>query len=178
LGNRAYAMRIELNLDRMRAYNVSAEDVMDALAEQSMIGSPGRLGQATGTTSQTFEYVLTWVGRYDKPEQYENIILKANSKGEILHIRDVAKVSLGSSFYDLYSDIDGKPSAAIVLKQTPGSNATEVIEKVKEKLEEIKAESFPPGMDYVVTYDVSSFLDASIEKVLHTLLEAFVLVSL
>ncbi|MEZ6152122.1 MAG: efflux RND transporter permease subunit [Pirellulaceae bacterium] len=178
LGNRAYAMRIELNLDRLRAYNVSAEDVMDALAEQSMIGSPGRLGQATGTTSQTFEYVLTWVGRYDKPEQYENIILKANSKGEILHIRDVAKVSLGSSFYDLYSDIDGKPSAAIVLKQTPGSNATEVIEKVKEKLEEIKEASFPPGMDYVVTYDVSSFLDASIEKVLHTLLEAFVLVSL
>lgn len=178
LGNRAYAMRIELNLDRLRAYNVSAEDVMDALAEQSMIGSPGRLGQATGTTSQTFEYVLTWVGRFDKPEQYENIILKANSKGEILHISDVAKVSLGSSFYDLYSDIDGKPSAAIVLKQTPGSNATEVIEKVKEKLEEIKETRFPPGMDYVVTYDVSSFLEASIEKVLHTLLEAFVLVSL
>lgn len=178
LGNRAYAMRVELNLERMRAYNVSADDVMEALAEQSMIGSPGRLGQATGTTSQTIEYVLTWVGRYDKPEQYENIILRAKSDGEILRIKDVAKVSLGSSFYDLYSDIDGNPSAAIVLKQTPGSNATEVIEKVKEKLEQIKEESFPPGMDFEISYDVSSFLDASIEKVLHTLLEAFVLVSL
>ena len=178
LGNRAYAMRVELDLDRMRAYEVSAEDVMKALADQSMIGSPGRLGQATGQTSQTLEYVLTWIGRYDKPEQYENIILKANPKGENLKIKDVAKVSLGSSFYDLYSDIDGLPSAAIVLKQTPGSNAAEVIKKVKEKVEQIKKDSFPPGMDYAVTYDVSNFLDASIEKVLHTLFEAFILVSL
>ena len=179
LGNRAYAMRVELNLDRMRAYNISSEDVMKAIAEQSMIGSPGRLGQATGTTSQTIEYVLTWVGRYDKPEQYENIIIKANPEGEILRMKDIAKVSLGSSFYDLYSDLDGKPAAAIVLKQTPGSNATEVIKRVKEKLDELKVKNpFPPGMDYEISYDVSSFLDASIEKVLHTLLEAFILVSL
>ena len=178
LGNRAYAMRVELNLERLRAYNISAEQVMEALAEQSMIGSPGRLGQATGQTSQTLEYVLTWIGRYDKPEQYENIILKANPEGEILRLGDVATVGLGSSFYDLYSDIDGLPSAAIVLKQTPGSNAAEVIEKVKAKVEEIRAKSFPPGMDYAVTYDVSEFLDASIEKVLHTLFEAFILVSL
>ncbi len=178
LGNRAYAMRVELNLERLRAYNVSAEDVMKALADQSMIGSPGRLGQATGRTSQSVEYVLTWVGRYDKPEQYEQIILKANENGEILRLKDVATIELGSSFYDLYSDIDGDPSAAIVLKQTPGSNATEVIEEVKKKLEAIKEASFPPGMDFQVSYDVSKFLDASIEKVLHTLFEAFVLVSL
>ena len=178
LGNRAYAMRIFLNLDRMRAYNLSAEDVMKAVKEQSMIGSPGRLGQATGKTSQTVEYVLTWVGRYNKPEQYEDIILRANPDGEILRIKHVAKVELGSSFYDLYSDIDGDPSAAIVLKQNPGSNAAVVIEKVKEKLKEIKEDSFPPGMDYEVSYDVSSFLEASIEKVLHTLFEAFILVAL
>ena len=178
LGNRAYAMRIQLNLDRMRAYKVDAEDVMEALADQSMIGSPGRLGQATGQTSQTKEYVLTWIGRYQTPEQYGDIILRANSEGQILRLRDVAEVTLGSSFYDLYSDIDGLPAAAIVLKQTPGSNATEVIEKVKEKVEAIKESSFPPGMDYAITYDVSKFLDASIEKVIHTLFEAFILVSL
>jgi HAE1 family hydrophobic/amphiphilic exporter-1 len=178
LGNRAYAMRIMLNIDRMRAYNVSAADVMKAVAEQSMIGSPGRLGQATGKTSQTLEYVLTWVGRYNKPEQYENIILKANPDGEILRIKDVAKVELGSSFYDLYSDIDGNPSAAIVLKQLPGTNAATIIEAVKEKLKEFKADVFPPGMDYEVSYDVSAFLEASIEKVVHTLFEAFVLVAL
>lgn len=178
LGNRSYAMRVELDVDRMRAYKVDAEDVMKALDEQSMIGSPGRLGQATGQTSQSVEYVLTWIGRYQTPEQYEQIILKSNPKGEILRLGDVAKVSLGSSFYDLYSDIDRLPSAAIVLKQTPGSNAADVIDKVKEAVQRIKEESFPPGMDYAFTYDVSSFLDASIEKVLHTLFEAFILVSL
>ncbi len=178
LGNRSYAMRVELDLDRMRAYKVDAEDVMKALDEQSMIGSPGRLGQATGRTSQTKEYVLTWIGRYKTPEEYEQIILRATSEGEILRLGDVASVSLGSSFYDLYSDIDGLPSAAIVLKQTPGSNASEVIRQVKEKVEQIKQDQFPPGMDYAVTYDVSKFLDASIEKVVHTLFEAFILVSL
>ncbi len=178
LGSRTYAMRIWLKLDRMRAYNLSSEDIMKALAEQSIIGTPGRLGQATGKTSQTKEYVLTYVGRYSKPDQYENIILKANAKGEFLRLKDVANVELGSEFFDIYSDVDGHPSASIILKQTPGSNATAVIENVKKVLEQIKEESFPPGMDYEVSYDVSSFLDASIEKVLHTLLEAFILVSL
>jgi HAE1 family hydrophobic/amphiphilic exporter-1 len=178
LGNRAYAMRLWLNPERMQAYRISTEDVMKAVAEQSVIGSPGRLGLATGKTSQSREYVLTYVGRYNKPEQYENIILRANSEGEILRLKDVATVELGSEFFDIYSDVDGHPAAAIVLKQTPGSNASEVIRRVKEELEQIKKESFPPGMDYQLIYDVSRFLDASIAQVLHTLVEAFVLVSL
>jgi HAE1 family hydrophobic/amphiphilic exporter-1 len=178
LGSRAYAMRVWLNLERMRAYNVSSEDVMKAIGEQSMLGSPGRLGQATGKTSQTVEYVLTWVGRYNKPEQYENIVVRANEKGEILRLKDVATVELGPSYYNIYSNMDGNPSAAIVLKQIPGTNASVVIEEVKAELERIKEESFPPGMTFEVSYDVSSFLEASIEQVLHTLLEAFVLVSL
>ncbi|MBL8822723.1 MAG: efflux RND transporter permease subunit [Planctomycetia bacterium] len=178
LGNRAYAMRIWLKLDRMRAYKISSEDVMKALAEQSVIGSPGRLGQATGKTSQSQEYVLTYIGRYNKPDQYANIILRANPEGEILRLKDVADVELGSEFFDIYSDLDGHPAASIILKQSPGSNATAVIEEIKKELEQIKKESFPPGMDYELAYDVSKFLDASIEKVLHTLLEAFVLVSL
>ena len=178
LGNRIFAMRVWLNPDRMRAYNVSSEDVMKALSEQSMIGSPGRLGQATGKTSQSKEYVLTYIGRYNKPEQYANIILKANPDGEILRLKDVGEVELGPQFFDIYSDINGHPAASIVLKQAPGSNAAEVIEEIKTELEQIKKESFPPGMDYEFAYDVSKFLDASIEKVLHTLLEAFILVSL
>src|SRR6187200_3014969 len=178
LGNRSYAMRIWLKLDRMRAYKISSEDVMEALAQQSIIGSPGRLGQATGKTSQAKEYVLTYVGRYNKPEQYGNIILRATSEGEILHLKDVADVELGSEFFDIYSDIDGHPAASIILKQSPGSNAAPVIEEIKKELEKIKKDTFPPGMDYELAYDVSNFLDASIEKVLHTLLEAFILVSL
>src|SRR3984885_9888755 len=178
LGNRIFAMRVWLNPDRMRAYNLSSEDVMKALQEQSVIGSPGRLGQATGKMSQSKEYVLTYIGRYNKPDQYENIILKANPNGEILRVKDVGQVELGPQFFDIYSDINGHPAASIVLKQAPGSNAAEVIESIKTELEQIKKESFPPGMDYEFAYDVSKFLDASIEKVLHTLLEAFILVSL
>ena len=178
LGNRIFAMRVWLDPERMRAYNLSSEDVMKALSEQSMIGSPGRLGQATGKTSQSKEYVLTYIGRYNKPDQYENIILKANPEGEILRLKDVGQVELGPQFFDIYSDINGHPAASIVLKQAPGSNAAQVIESIKTELEQIKKESFPPGMDYEFAYDVSKFLDASIEKVLHTLLEAFILVSL
>jgi len=178
LGNRSFAMRVWLKPDRMRAYKISSEDVMKALAEQSVIGSPGRLGQATGKVSQTREYVLTYIGRYNKPDQYANIILRANSDGEILRLKDVANVELGSEFFDIYSDIDGYPAASIVLKQAPGSNAAAVIDEIKEKLKQLKEERFPPGMDYELAYDVSDFLDASIEKVQHTLLEAFILVSL
>ncbi|MDC0746110.1 efflux RND transporter permease subunit [Polyangium mundeleinium] len=178
LGSRQYAMRIWLDPDKMRAYNVSTEDVMKAISEQSVIGSPGRLGQATGVKAQSLEYVLTYEGRFNKPEQYEKIIIRANENGEQLRLKDIARVELGSEFFDIYSNLDGHPSAAIVLKQTYGSNASEVIENVKAKLEELKKTSFPAGMNYEINYDVSSFLDASIEKVLHTLGEAFLLVSL
>lgn len=178
LGSRQYAMRIWLKPDRMRAYNVSTDEVMEALAQQSIIGSPGRIGQATGKRSQSLEYVLTYQGRYNTPEQYQNVIIRAKPDGEILHLKDVADVELGSEFYDIYSNMDGHPSAAITLKQTYGSNASDVIKEVKAKLDEIKASSFPPGMDYQISYDVSSFLDASIEKVIHTLGEAFILVAL
>lgn len=178
LGSRQYAMRVWLNPERMRAYNVSVDDVMEAMAEQSIIGRPGRLGQATGITAQALEYVLVYQGRFNKPEQYENIIIRASPDGEMLRLKDIGKIELGSEFFDIYSNLDGHPSAAIVLKQTYGSNASRVIEDVKAKLEELKAKSFPAGMDYRINYDVSSFLDASIEKVLHTLLEAFVLVAL
>ena len=177
LGNRNYAMRIWLNPDRMRAYNVSTDEVMKAMAEQSLIGRPGRLGQATGIKAQSLEYVLVYKGRFNKPEEYENIIVRANPEGEIIKIKDIGKVQFGSEFFDIYSNKDGHPSAAIQLKQVYGSNATEVIDGVKQKLEELKG-SFPPGMKYEVSYDVSSFLDASIEKVVHTLGEAFVLVAI
>jgi len=178
LGSRQYAMRLWLNPDRMRAYNVSTDEVMESINEQSVIGRPGRIGQASGKQSQALEYVLVYEGRYNKPEQYENIIIRANPKGEILRLKDIAKVELGSEFFDIYSNLDGRPSAAIVLKQTYGSNASDVIAHVKEKLDELKASTFPAGMDYEISYDVSNFLDASIEQVVHTLGEAFVLVAL
>ncbi len=177
LGSRKYAMRVWLKPDRMRAYNISAEEVMKAMEEQSLIARPGRLGQSSGINAQALEYVLIYQGQFNEPEQYRNIIIRANEEGEAIKLRDIADVELGSEFFDIYSNLDGRPSASIVLKQTLGSNATEVIHRVKETL---KAQSafMPPGVDYKVSYDVSTFLDASIEQVLHTLRDAFILVAL
>ena len=178
LGSRQFAMRVWLKPDRMRAYNVSSDEVLEAMSEQSVIGSLGRLGRASGMESQALEYVLTYTGRYNKPEQYEDIILRATPEGETLHLGDVADIELGSEYYDIYSNLNDYPSAAILLNQSYGSNASVVIEQVKEKLDQLEQEMFPAGMEYEISYDVSSFLDASIEKVVHTLFEAFILVAL
>ncbi|MDZ7649358.1 MAG: efflux RND transporter permease subunit [Cytophagales bacterium] len=177
LGSRTYAMRVWLDPTRMRAYNISIEDVMEAMGEQSIIGRPGRIGQSSGIAAQSLEYVLTYKGRFNKPEEYESIIIRANAEGESIRLGDIAKIELGSEFFDIYSNLDGHPSAAIVLKQNYGSNASDVIKKVKELLTKMKSD-FPPGVDYKISYDVSQFLDASVEKVLHTLGEAFILVAL
>lgn len=177
LGSRQYAMRVWLNPDRMRAYQVSPDEVMEALSEQSIIGKPGRIGRGDASQAEALEYVLAYSDRFNDPKQYENVIIKANPNGEILRLKDVAKVVLGSEYYDIYSSMNGLPSAAMVIKQTYGSNASEVIEKVKNKLDELK-KTFPPGMDYEISYDVSNFLDASIENVIHTLRDAFILVAL
>lgn len=177
LGSRKYAMRVWLKPDRMRAYKVSAEEVLEAMDEQSIIARPGRLGRSSGKKTQSLEYVLTYQGRYNEPEDYKDIIIRAKEDGEILKLRDVADVELGSEFYDIYSNLDGSPAASIVLKQTFGSNGSDVIKAVKAKLQELKKE-LPPGVEYEIGYDVSNFLDASIEQVLHTLRDAFILVAI
>ena len=177
LGSRKFAMRVWLKPDRMRAYNISAEEILEAMEEQSILARPGRIGQSSGKTSQSLEYVLMYQDRYDEPQQYKDIILKANAEGEILTLGDVADVELGSEFFDIYSNLDGKPSASIVLKQTFGSNASDVIDEVKSKLNELKKD-LPTGLDYKISYDVSNFLNASIEQVIYTLRDAFILVAI
>jgi len=177
LGSRTYAMRIWLNPDRMRAYNVSVDEVMKALGEQSIVGRPGRIGQSSGLNAQSLEYVLTYKGRFSEPTEYENVIVRANADGQAIRLKDIGRAELGSEFFDIYSNLDGHPSASIVLRQNYGSNASDVIASVKAKLEEMK-ETFPPGLDYKVSYDVSKFLDASIEQVIDTLRDAFILVAI
>ncbi|HNE19300.1 MAG TPA: efflux RND transporter permease subunit [Turneriella sp.] len=177
LGSRQYAMRVWLDPDRMRAYNVSTTEVMKAIESQSIIARPGRLGQSSGKKAQSLEYTLTYEGWYSDPQQYENIIVRAKDGGEVMYLKDIAKVELDSEFYNIYSDVDKHPAAAIMFKQTEGSNAREVIEQIKNRLAELKPQ-FPPQMDYKLGYDVSRFIDASIEKVMHTLFEAFVLVAI
>jgi len=178
LGDRDYAMRIWLKPDRMQAYKISVDEVMKALDEQSLEASPGKTGESSGKRSQAFEYVLKYSGRFSTKQGYENIVVKATPDGQLLRLKDVADVDFSASAYNLYSTLNGKASAAIVLKQSYGSNASQVIKDVKAKMAEIKSASFPKGLDYEISYDVSKFLDASIEKVIHTLVEAFILVGL
>ena len=176
LGNREYAMRVWLKPDKLLSYNISVDEVLKAIDEQNLEAAPGKTGESSGKQAQSFQYVLKYPGRFNSKEGYENIIIKSSPEGQALRIKDVADVEFGSSYYDLYSKMNGKPSAAIMIKQSYGSNASEVIKNIKIKLDEIKKTSFPPGMDYELSYDVSKFLDASIEKVLHTLIEAILLV--
>ncbi|QBA22431.1 efflux RND transporter permease subunit [Chryseobacterium indologenes] len=178
LGTREYAMRIWLKPDRLTAYNISADEVMESLNEQSLEASPGKTGESSGKRSQSFEYVLKYPGRFNNEKDYGNIILKAKPNGESVRLKDVADIEFGSSMYDIYSTLNGRPSAAITVKQSYGSNASDVIKNVKALMKDLEKNNFPKGMHYDISYDVSRFLDASMEKVIHTLFEAFVLVAI
>ncbi|UCA59351.1 efflux RND transporter permease subunit [Chryseobacterium rhizoplanae] len=178
LGTREYAMRIWLKPDRLTAYNISADEVMEALNDQSLEASPGKTGESSGKRSQSFEYVLKYPGRFNNEKDYGNIILRAKPNGESIRLKDVADIEFGSSMYDIYSTLNGKPSAAITVKQSYGSNASDVIKNVKTLMADLEKNTFPKGMHYDISYDVSRFLDASMEKVIHTLFEAFILVAI
>jgi hydrophobe/amphiphile efflux-1 (HAE1) family protein len=176
MGAREYSMRVWLKPDRMAAYNVGTEDVVAAIRAENVEAAPGKSGESSGRKANDLQYVLRYTGKMFEPEQYRNIVLRANPDGSVLKLKQVADIEFGSLTYGMVSKEDGRPSAAIMLKQRPGSNASEVIAGVKERMAELKATSFPPGMTYSIAYDVSRFLDASIHEVLKTLMEAFILV--
>lgn len=177
MGQREYSMRVWLKPDRMTVYNVSADDVISALRNQNVEAAPGKIGESSGRKSQSLQYVLRYTGKFTDQAQYENIIIKANPSGDILRLKDIADIEFGSLNYNVLSKENGRPSAAILLKQRPGSNASQVIANVKAKMTELQ-KAFPPGMKYTISYDVSRFLDASIHEVIKTLIEAFILVAL
>ncbi|MBP7374688.1 MAG: efflux RND transporter permease subunit, partial [Prevotella sp.] len=177
LGTRNYAMRVWLKPDKLTAYNLSADDVNQALEDQSIEASPGKLGESSGKRPESFEYVLKYPGRYTTPEEYGNIILKSNPNGQFVRLKDVATIDFGTEMYDIYSTLNGHPSAAITLKQAYGSNARDVIQNVKKTMAKLQ-KNMPKGMHYELSYDISRFLDASIDKVIHTLFEAFILVAI
>jgi HAE1 family hydrophobic/amphiphilic exporter-1 len=178
LGAKEYAMRIWLRPDKMLAYGISPDDVLTALEEQNIEAAPGKVGENSDKDSQSIQYVIKYTGRYNTKEQYENIPIRAGTDGDILRIKDVADVEFGTTYFDVEAKLNGRPCAAIMLKQSPGSNASEVIENVKLKMSELKQSAFLKGMDYEFGYDVSRFLDASVHEVIKTLIEAFLLVSL
>ncbi len=178
LGAKEYAMRIWLKPDKMISFNVSAQEVIDAIEAYNVEAAPGKIGESSDKEAQSLQYTIKYTGKFSKPEAYEQIPLKATSDGRILKIKDIADVEFGTTYFDVESKLDGKPSAAIIVKQLPGSNSTEVIKNIKKKMELIKERTFLKGMDYKISFDTSVFLEAAIDEVIKTLIEAFILVSL
>lgn len=157
LGAKEYAMRIWLKPDKMLAYNISTNDVLNALREQNVEAAPGTVGESSDKSAQALQYVIKYTGRYNTEEQYENIPVKSNSDGAILRIKDIADVEFSAVYFGVESRLNGRPTASIMLKQLPGSNASEVISEVKSRMAEIKESSFVEGMDYAISYDISRF---------------------
>ncbi|RYZ55861.1 MAG: efflux RND transporter permease subunit [Sphingobacteriales bacterium] len=178
MGARDYSMRVWLKPDRMHAYSISTDEIIESIRAQNVEAAPGKTGESSGKDVQPLQYVLRYTGKFVEPEEYGNIILRAEADGSVLKLKDIADVEFGSLDYDMTSMTDGSPSASIMIKQRPGSNAKEVIANIKTRMAELKESSFPPGMTYNISYDVSRFLDASIAEVLTTLVEAFLLVFL
>ncbi|MCS4302490.1 efflux RND transporter permease subunit [Chryseobacterium sp. BIGb0232] len=178
MGQKEYSMRVWLDPQKMAAYNISADEVITSLQKQNISAAPGKVGETSGKTSSQLQYVVKYKGKFFEPKQYEEVPIRSDVDGTILKLKDIAKVEFGAMNYGMVSKTDGRPSASIMMKQRPGSNASEVIENVKAKMEELKGTSFPPGMEFNMAYDVSRFLDASISAVLITLIEAFILVGI
>ena len=178
MGSRNFSMRVWLNPDRMAAFNLSPQDITEALQHQNVEAAPGKTGISNSKMQNEMQYVLQYSGRFTTPEEYGEIVLKSLPDGSLLTLHDVAEIELDAQEYNMTSLSDGRPSAAIIMKQRPESNARQVIKDIKILMEKVKEESFAPGMDYSFAYDVSRFLDASITSVIKTLIEAFLLVSL
>ena len=178
MGMKDYAMRIWVKPDRLSAYSISTEELVAALRRQNIEAAPGQTGISSDKAVNMQQYVLRYPGKFTEVSEYENVPIRANADGSIIRIKDIADVEFGSLDYEMVSKTDGRPSASIMLKQLPGSNAQDVIQSVKDRMEELKGATFPPGMTYTMGYDVSRFLNASISSVLITLLEAFILVFL
>lgn len=170
--NRDYSMRIWLNPAQMAAYNITPTEVMAAVKSKNQEAAPGRFGESS---DRSFEYVLKYAGKYTRPEDYGNMIIRTNGDGSMLKLKDVAKVELGSYTYNSLNTVHDKKSVLFQVIQLPGTNSREIQTKVAEFLKKAEKD-FPPGIKQQILYNTKDMLDQSIDQVEHTLLEAFILV--
>ena len=173
-GMKTYSMRIWLQPDKMKQYNMMPSDVSAALAEQNIEAAPGKFGEQSNAS---FQYVMRYKGRLKTPEEYGDIIIRSDANGQTLRLKDVAKVELGGLDYSVSMKNNGYPSVMGMVQQIAGSNATQIASDVKAELNK-QAESFPPGMEYKINMDVTEFLFAAIEEVVFTLVITLLLVFL
>ena len=171
-GAQDYSMRIWIKPEKMAAYQVTPKEIQAALQEQNVEAAPGKFGE---NADGVYEYVIKYKGRLAEVKDYENIVIKSTGNGNFLHLRDVATVELGGFNYGTKNIAMGKQGVAVGIFQTSGSNAQDIITEIGQILDEAKPD-FPKGVDYVIPYNTKTFLDASIDNVIYTLLEAFILV--
>ena len=172
-----YSLRVWLDPNKTASRNLTATDVVNAIREQNRQVAAGALGAQPAPNATSFQLSVNTQGRLVTEEEFENIIIRAGDNGEITRLKDIARVELGSSQYALRSLLNNQPAVAIPIFQRPGSNAIEISNEVRGKMEELK-KNFPQGMDYSIVYDPTIFVRGSIEAVVHTLFEALILVVL
>ena len=175
LGGRDYAMRVWLNPEQLAARNMTANDVLQALREQNIQVAAGRIGQPPVPNGQDFQLTINTLGRLLDAEQFDNIVVKQGSKGEIVRLSEVGRTELGAKNYDVSSFLDGEPSVTMAVFQLPGSNALSTAASIRTEMERLKSR-FPKGLDYRIEYDTTVFVEESVHEVYKTLFEAFVLV--
>ncbi|NMY41078.1 efflux RND transporter permease subunit [Pseudomonas sp. WS 5013] len=175
MGN--YSLRVWLDPNKVASRNLTASDVVAAIREQNRQVAAGALGAPPSDAGNSFQLSINTQGRLVSEEEFENIIIRAGDDGEITRLKDIARIELGSSQYALRSLLNNQPAVAIPVFQRPGSNAIEISDSVRARMAELK-QSFPQGVDYEIVYDPTIFVRGSIEAVVHTLLEAIVLVVL
>jgi HAE1 family hydrophobic/amphiphilic exporter-1 len=167
-----YSMRIWLKPDVMATYGLIPDDVNTALAEQNIEAAPGKIGE---NSNQSFQYVLKYKGRLKSVSEFENIVVRSAAKGQLLRLKDIARIEMGAQSYASTVLLNGKPGVGIAIYQTAGSNAHELIVNIQDAIEKA-SETFPPGVTKTFIFSSNDFLDESISKVIHTLIEAFILV--
>lgn len=171
-GTMNYSMRIWLKPDVMSVYGLVPADVTAALSDQNIEAAPGKFGEQG---NQSFQYVIRYTGKLKSIDEFGNIIIKSTGNGQFLRLKDIARIELGAQNYNSMATVNGYPATNVSINQTAGSNASQVINDCKEIIRQAEKD-FPKGLHTTNMVDINKFLDASIEKVIHTLIEAFILV--
>ncbi|MFN2267803.1 MAG: efflux RND transporter permease subunit [Desulfonatronovibrio sp.] len=172
-----FSMRIWADPDKMSSMGIVVSDIDQALQEQNVQAPAGQIGQAPAPPGTLFQYAVRVRGQLTEVEEFEDIIVKTSDSGAEVRLSELADVELGGDFYSVFSRFSGKPSATLMIFQLPGANALDVVDKVRQSMEEIST-SFPDDVTYEIAYDTTKFVSESIEEVTHTLFEAFILVFL
>ncbi len=170
-----YSMRIWLDPEKMRVRNLTAQDVVQALQQQSEQVTAGQVGMPPAPENQSFQYTIEVSSRLDDPDQFANVIVKSGSSGQLTRVRDVGRVELGAQSYSQVFQLDGEQAAGLAIFQSPGANALDVAKLVSARMDEL-AREFPPGMVHAIPFDTTVFVSQAIGEVYKTLIEAAVLV--